>query len=114
MIQIIQSYIARCWIGQRGAQTPNSTRNGRRPSQTPAGVIDFGEADPHACRVGLTSIGVGHPICTRLTAKLKTDRNKNGDKGIARGGVDWVVTVVNQHDEIVVSYEILKLVAKQG
>ncbi|CAM3749197.1 phenylacetic acid degradation bifunctional protein PaaZ [Polaromonas hydrogenivorans] len=59
-------------------------------------------------------VGIGDTIRARLTAKRKTDRNKKDDKGVGQGVVAWDVEVMNQHDEIVASYDILTLVAKRG
>ena len=59
-------------------------------------------------------VGIGDTIRARLTAKRKTDRNKKDDKGVGQGVVAWDVEVMNQHGEIVASYDILTLVAKRG
>jgi oxepin-CoA hydrolase / 3-oxo-5,6-dehydrosuberyl-CoA semialdehyde dehydrogenase len=59
-------------------------------------------------------VGIGDTIQARLTAKRKTDRNKQGANGLGQGVVAWDVEVTNQHGELVASYDILTLVAKRG
>ena len=39
---------------------------------------------------------------------------KVDDKGVGQGVVAWDVEVMNQHGELVASYDILTLVAKRG
>ncbi|MFE8643754.1 phenylacetic acid degradation bifunctional protein PaaZ [Sphingomonas sp. NCPPB 2930] len=58
-------------------------------------------------------VAIGDTIRARLTCKRKTDRNKKDANGQGQGVVAWDVAVTNQHDEIVASYDILTLVAKQ-
>ena len=57
---------------------------------------------------------IGDTICARLTCKRKIDRNKKDAKGQGQGVVAWDVEVTNQRGELVASYDILTLVAKQG
>lgn len=58
-------------------------------------------------------VGIGDTIRARLTCKRKTDRRKTDDKGVGQGVVAWDVEVLNQHGELVASYDILTLVAKK-
>ncbi len=58
-------------------------------------------------------VAIGDTIRARLTCKRKTDRQKKDAHGQGQGVVAWDVAVTNQHDEIVASYDILTLVAKQ-
>ncbi|KQM71130.1 phenylacetic acid degradation bifunctional protein PaaZ [Xylophilus sp. Leaf220] len=58
-------------------------------------------------------VAIGDTIRARLTCKRKTDRQKKDANGQGQGVVAWDVAVTNQHDEIVASYDILTLVAKQ-
>jgi oxepin-CoA hydrolase / 3-oxo-5,6-dehydrosuberyl-CoA semialdehyde dehydrogenase len=59
-------------------------------------------------------VAIGDTIRARLTAKRKTDRNRQDAKGVGQGVVAWDVEVTNQSDEVVASYDILTLVAKRG
>ena len=59
-------------------------------------------------------VGIGDTIRARLTAKRKIDRNKVDEQGRGYGVVAWDVSVTNQHDELVASYDILTLVAKKA
>ena len=58
-------------------------------------------------------VAIGDTIQARLTAKRKIDRMKTDDKGRGQGVVAWDVEVMNQHGELVASYDILTLVAKR-
>ena len=58
-------------------------------------------------------VGIGDTIRARLTAKRKIDRNRKDAKGVGQGVVAWDVEVTNQDGELVASYDILTLVAKQ-
>jgi oxepin-CoA hydrolase/3-oxo-5,6-dehydrosuberyl-CoA semialdehyde dehydrogenase len=58
-------------------------------------------------------VAIGDTIQARLTAKRKIDRMKTDDKGRGQGVVAWDVEVINQHGELVASYDILTLVAKR-
>jgi oxepin-CoA hydrolase/3-oxo-5,6-dehydrosuberyl-CoA semialdehyde dehydrogenase len=58
-------------------------------------------------------VGLGDSIQVRLTCKRKIDRNKKDAKGQGQGVVAWDVEVTNQDRELVASYDILTLVAKQ-
>ncbi len=57
---------------------------------------------------------IGDTIQARLTCKRKIDRNKVDARGLGQGVVAWDVEVRNQRAELVASYDILTLVAKQG
>lgn len=57
-------------------------------------------------------VGIGDTIRARLTCKRKIDRNKKDANGQGQGVVAWDVSVTNQLDEVVASYDILTLVAK--
>ena len=57
---------------------------------------------------------IGDTIQARLTCKRKIDRNRKDAKGQGQGVVAWDVEVSNQRGELVASYDILTLVAKQG
>jgi oxepin-CoA hydrolase/3-oxo-5,6-dehydrosuberyl-CoA semialdehyde dehydrogenase len=58
-------------------------------------------------------VGIGDTIQARLTCKRKID--KPGKAGVApQGVVGWDVQVTNQLGELVASYEILTLVAKNS
>ena len=57
-------------------------------------------------------VGIGDTIQARLTCKRKIDRNKVDAKGQGQGVVAWDVSVTNQLEELVASYDILTLVAK--
>ena len=59
-------------------------------------------------------VGIGDTIRARLTAKRKTDRNRQDANGVGQGVVAWDVEVTNQHNEVVASYDILTLVAKRN
>jgi oxepin-CoA hydrolase/3-oxo-5,6-dehydrosuberyl-CoA semialdehyde dehydrogenase len=59
-------------------------------------------------------VGIGDTIRARLTAKRKTDRNRQDANGVGQGVVAWDVEVTNQHNEVVASYDILTLVAKRS
>lgn len=59
-------------------------------------------------------VAIGDTIRARLTAKRKIDRNRKDALGQAQGVVAWDVEVLNQRDELVASYDILTLVAKQA
>ena len=56
-------------------------------------------------------VAIGDTIQARLTCKRKTDRGNRPDQP-PQGVVAWDVQVLNQHGEIVASYDILTLVAK--
>ena len=56
-------------------------------------------------------MAIGDTIQARLTCKRKTDRGNRPDQP-PQGVVAWDVQVLNQHGEIVASYDILTLVAK--
>jgi len=58
-------------------------------------------------------VAIGDTIRARLTCKRKIDRNRKDAKGQGQGVVAWDVEVTNQNDEVVASYDILTLVAKQ-
>jgi oxepin-CoA hydrolase/3-oxo-5,6-dehydrosuberyl-CoA semialdehyde dehydrogenase len=58
-------------------------------------------------------VGIGDTIAARLTCKRKIDRNKKDANGQGQGVVAWDVEVSNQDGELVASYDILTLVAKQ-
>ena len=58
-------------------------------------------------------VAIGDTIRARLTCKRKTDRQRVGPDGVGQGVVAWDVEVSNQHGELVASYDILTLVAKQ-
>ncbi|HSI57346.1 MAG TPA: phenylacetic acid degradation bifunctional protein PaaZ [Ideonella sp.] len=59
-------------------------------------------------------VAIGDTVRARLTAKRKIDRNKKDTLGQPQGVVAWDVEVLNQHDELVASYDILTLVAKRA
>jgi oxepin-CoA hydrolase/3-oxo-5,6-dehydrosuberyl-CoA semialdehyde dehydrogenase len=59
-------------------------------------------------------VGIGDTIQARLTCKRKTDRNRRDANGQGQGVVAWDVEVTNQRGELVASYDILTLVAKQA
>ncbi len=59
-------------------------------------------------------VGIGDTIQARLTCKRKTDRQRKGPDGVGQGVVAWDVEVVNQHGEVVASYDVLTLVAKKA
>lgn len=59
-------------------------------------------------------VGIGDTIRARLTCKRKIDRNKKDANGQGQGVVAWDVSVTNQNDELVASYDILTLVARKG
>ncbi len=59
-------------------------------------------------------VGIGDTIQARLTAKRKIDRQKVDARGQGQGVVAWDVEVTNQEGQVVASYDILTLVAKQG
>jgi len=58
-------------------------------------------------------VGIGDTIRARLTCKRKIDRNRSDANGQGQGVVAWDVTVTNQDDAVVASYDILTLVAKK-
>jgi oxepin-CoA hydrolase / 3-oxo-5,6-dehydrosuberyl-CoA semialdehyde dehydrogenase len=58
-------------------------------------------------------VGIGDTIQARLTCKRKIDRPTKKDQA-PQGVVAWDVAVTNQDGELVASYDILTLVAKQG
>ena len=58
-------------------------------------------------------VAIGDTIRARLTCKRKIDRNRKDARGRGQGVVAWDVQVTNQADEVVASYDILTLVAKQ-
>ena len=58
-------------------------------------------------------VTIGDTIRARLTCKRKVDRHKKDAQGRGQGVVAWDVEVTNQNDELVASYDILTLVAKQ-
>jgi len=59
-------------------------------------------------------VAVGDTIQARLTCKRKIDRQKTDAQGRGQGVVAWDVEVINQHGELVASYDILTLVAKRA
>lgn len=59
-------------------------------------------------------VGIGDTIRARLTCKRKIDRRKKDANGRGQGVVAWDVEVTNQDGELVASYDILTLVAKQA
>jgi len=59
-------------------------------------------------------VAIGDTIQARLTAKRKIDRMKTDAQGRGQGVVAWDVEVMNQDGELVASYDILTLVAKQA
>jgi oxepin-CoA hydrolase / 3-oxo-5,6-dehydrosuberyl-CoA semialdehyde dehydrogenase len=59
-------------------------------------------------------VAIGDTIQARLTCKRKADRGRVGPDGRGQGVVAWDVEVRNQHGEVVASYDILTLVAKQA
>ena len=59
-------------------------------------------------------VAIGDTIRARLTCKRKIDRQKVDAQGRGQGVVAWDVEVSNQHGELVASYDILTLVAKQA
>jgi oxepin-CoA hydrolase / 3-oxo-5,6-dehydrosuberyl-CoA semialdehyde dehydrogenase len=61
----------------------------------------------------ITPVGIGDTIQARLTCKRKIDQGKASPLGQAQGVVAWDVEVTNQLGELVASYDILTLVAKQ-
>ncbi len=58
-------------------------------------------------------VAIGDTIRARLTCKRKIDRDRKDAHGRGQGVVAWDVQVTNQADEVVASYDILTLVAKQ-
>lgn len=61
----------------------------------------------------ITPVLVGDTIRARLTCKRKINQGRTSPDGHPQGVVMWDVAVTNQHDELVASYDILTLVAKQ-
>ncbi|MBF7054777.1 phenylacetic acid degradation bifunctional protein PaaZ [Halomonas sp. KAO] len=61
----------------------------------------------------ITPVAAGDTIRARLTCKRKIDQGRTSPEGHPQGVVMWDVAVTNQHDELVASYDILTLVAKQ-
>ncbi len=59
-------------------------------------------------------VGIGDTIRARLTCKRKIDRRKKDANGRGQGVVAWDVEVTNQEGELVASYDILTLVAKNS
>jgi oxepin-CoA hydrolase/3-oxo-5,6-dehydrosuberyl-CoA semialdehyde dehydrogenase len=57
-------------------------------------------------------VAIGDTIQVRLTAKRKIDKAPRKDQA-PQGVVAWDVQVMNQHGELVASYDILTLVAKR-
>jgi oxepin-CoA hydrolase/3-oxo-5,6-dehydrosuberyl-CoA semialdehyde dehydrogenase len=60
----------------------------------------------------INPVGAGDTIQARLTCKRKIDQGKAAPDGTPQGVVVWDVQVKNQDDELVASYDILTLVAK--
>jgi len=60
----------------------------------------------------ITPVAIGDTIQARLTCKRKIDQGKQSPKGEPQGVVAWDVEVMNQHGELVASYDILTLVKK--
>ncbi|HSH57491.1 MAG TPA: phenylacetic acid degradation bifunctional protein PaaZ [Halomonas sp.] len=61
----------------------------------------------------ISPVAAGDTIRARLTCKRKIDQGRTSPEGHPQGVVMWDVAVTNQHDELVASYDILTLVAKQ-
>lgn len=61
----------------------------------------------------ITPVAPGDTIRARLTCKRKIDQGRTSPEGHPQGVVVWDVAVTNQEDELVASYDILTLVAKQ-
>ncbi|WP_416138711.1 phenylacetic acid degradation bifunctional protein PaaZ [Halomonas sp. HK25] len=61
----------------------------------------------------ITPVAPGDTIRARLTCKRKIDQGRTSPEGHPQGVVVWDVAVTNQDDELVASYDILTLVAKQ-
>ncbi|MBA2777960.1 phenylacetic acid degradation bifunctional protein PaaZ [Billgrantia kenyensis] len=61
----------------------------------------------------ITPVAPGDTIRARLTCKRKIDQGRASPDGHPQGVVMWDVAVTNQEDELVASYDILTLVAKQ-
>jgi oxepin-CoA hydrolase / 3-oxo-5,6-dehydrosuberyl-CoA semialdehyde dehydrogenase len=84
-----------------------------------AGLFVVAEPGPVLANYGLDTlrfvkpVGLGDSIQVRLTCKRKIDRNKKDANGQGQGVVAWDVEVTNQDKELVVSYDILTLVAKR-
>jgi oxepin-CoA hydrolase / 3-oxo-5,6-dehydrosuberyl-CoA semialdehyde dehydrogenase len=85
-----------------------------------AGLFVWAQPGPVLANYGVDNlrfikpVGIGDSIRARLTCKRKVDRNRKDANGVGQGVVAWDVAVTNQLDELVASYDILTLVAKQA
>lgn len=62
----------------------------------------------------INPVAIGDTIQARLTCKRKIDQGKTSPDGKPHGVVVWDVTVINQNNELVASYDILTLVSKHA
>jgi oxepin-CoA hydrolase / 3-oxo-5,6-dehydrosuberyl-CoA semialdehyde dehydrogenase len=83
-----------------------------------AGLFVWPNVGPVVANYGLDTlrfvkpVAIGDTIQARLTCKRKIDRPARKDQP-AQGVVAWDVQVINQHEEMVASYDILTLVLKR-
>ncbi len=84
-----------------------------------AGLFVYPGEGPVLANYGLDTlrfiapVAPGDTIRARLTCKRKIDQGRTSPEGHPQGVVMWDVAVTNQDDELVASYDILTLVAKQ-
>lgn len=84
-----------------------------------AGLFVYPGEGPVLANYGLDTlrfiapVAPGDTIRARLTCKRKIDQGRASPEGHPQGVVMWDVAVTNQEDELVASYDILTLVAKQ-
>ena len=84
-----------------------------------AGLFVYPGEGPVLANYGLDTlrfiapVAPGDTIRARLTCKRKIDQGRTSPEGHPQGVVVWDVAVTNQDDELVASYDILTLVAKQ-
>ncbi|HET9642971.1 MAG TPA: phenylacetic acid degradation bifunctional protein PaaZ [Burkholderiaceae bacterium] len=106
-------------IAARDTQFGKRIAHGYFVLSAAAGLFVWPAPGPVLANYGLDTlrfikpVAIGDTIQARLTAKRKIDKPAKKDQA-PQGVVAWDVQVINQHGELVASYDILTLVAKKA